>query len=484
MNKLFPAILLLLLLTCHFPYLTADPDKLSDIHTRGAWTDEGLYTSQLRNALIDGRFDIKESTTFIRGPLFNIIQFPFFYLFGSHRMVSRLLVLFLTFLVPVIFLRIKGFEAFTFFFLLLVFGQFYLFHFSHYGMAEMICIDCILFALFFLINAQSDKALFGHRIAFVFFATLMVFLSYSFKIQYVYLAALLPLTLLVLALSQRSDRVETLTLFGLSAVFTAIFLCIYGVYYLLNHDFYNYIMSQETSGRYPMFLKDLGNVAWFNFGYFLWINELKPMWIAFPAAVILIIWEKHSRKGDRQVKALLTFSFLWILLELHKLPMLYLPHRYLLPLYVAIGIIIAQSLAALYSRGNGLAAAAMGLAIVLFSFSVPHHWRAFQQRSWELTKLNNYLSSHSFKGKVGLGSWACAASWDSDLQTLPVWNNYMNWKKPLETFRPAVVVTEKDESETDKVYKSQNIDLKARSDSSRTFKIWRYEVNVFWMKPY
>ena len=86
-------LILFLLLLCHIPFLGADPDTLVDIDTRGAWSDEGLYSSQIRNLVNHHTFNIKENTTFIRGPLLNIIQLPFFYFFGSKLIVCRLITL-------------------------------------------------------------------------------------------------------------------------------------------------------------------------------------------------------------------------------------------------------------------------------------------------------------------------------------------------------------------------------------------------------
>jgi len=138
--------------------------------------------------LIDGHFDQQENSTFVRGPVFNILQLPFFYIFGHHRLVGRLLVLLITFLVPLLFLRLKDHEPFVFFGILVLSGQFHIFHFSHYALAEMLCIDMIFISLYFLLQSQAEKSPFGHRVWFVLLASLSVFLSYSLKIT-VYLAA-------------------------------------------------------------------------------------------------------------------------------------------------------------------------------------------------------------------------------------------------------------------------------------------------------
>ncbi|MCX6270695.1 MAG: hypothetical protein NTU44_05660 [Bacteroidetes bacterium] len=482
MKKFFPIGLIVLLFACHLPFMTADPDTHTDLHTRGAWTDEGIYTSQIRNYLIDGKFDLKENSTFIRGPLFNIIQLPFFYVFGHHRLVSRLIVLILTLLVPLLFLRLKGFEIFTFFLLLVTYTQFHIFSFSHYGLAEMICIDSIMVSLFFLLKAQTDKAPMGHRVWNLLLSSLAVFFAYSCKIQYIYLAGLLPVTLLVLALSKQKDREESMELFGFGLIFSLVLIGFYTIYYFLNKDFYNYIMARETLGRFPLRILDYPSIARFNFRYFLWVRELQPVWIALPMAVLIILWERHSRKPDKQALAIWTFSLFWLLFELHKLPMIYLPNRYLLPLFFAVGLILAQALAALYTRRDHWKWISLMLALVILGFNLPFHVMNYRQRTYDLDKLNTYMSHYQYDGAYGLGSWATASSWGTDLRTIPVWNNYFNWKDPVNTYKPTVIITEKDESESDRTYQSQGINLLKESDSVRDFRIWRYEVSVYWMK--
>lgn len=483
MKKIFPIAILIILFACHLPYLTSDPDTLTDIHTRGAWTDEGLYSSQVRNYLVDGHFGLKENSTFVRGPLFNILQLPFFYVFGNHRLVGRLLVLLITFLVPLLFLKIKDMEPFTFFVLLVIFGQFHIFHFSHYALAEMLCIDMIFISLFFLLKSQAEKSPFGHRVWYILIASLAIFASYSFKIQYIYVAGIIPVTLFILACFAGKEREESFQLFGVALIFGLVLIGVYSLWYVANKDFYNYVMLHEMQGRYPANFKDYYNALKFNFDYFLWVKELKTLWISLPVAVLIILWQRHSRKTEKRSLALWVFSLVWIVFELHKLPMSYLPNRYLLPLYFACGLLIAQALSFLYTRSRSFSLVAILLGIFYLFINFPLFYKTYNHRSHDLDKLNNYLSHYQYNGKYGLGSWATATSWGTDMKTLPVWYGYFNAVNPIKNLNPAVIVTEKDESETDKAYSNQGINLKAVSDSSREFSVWRYKVLVYWVKP-
>ncbi|MHC1706847.1 MAG: hypothetical protein AB9842_04905 [Bacteroidales bacterium] len=482
MKKIFPIAILILLFACHFPYLTADPDTITDIHTRGAWTDEGLYSSQIRNYLIDGDFNLKESSTFVRGPLFNILQLPFFYVLGNHRLVGRILVLLITFLVPLLFLKLKDMETFTFFAILVVFGQFHIFHFCHYALAEMLCIDMIFISLFFFLKSQADKSPFGHRVWFILIASLSIFIAYALKIQYIYAAAILPVTLFIMAFFAGKEREEAFQLFGYSLIFSLILIGIYALWYVANKDFYNYVMLNEVQGRYPSRLGDFYSIIKFNFNYFLWVRELKSLWIALPIAGLIVLWQRHSRKTEKRYFALWMFSIVWIVFELHKLPMSYLPNRYLLPLYFASGLLIAQGLSSLYSRSSSFSLIAILFGLLFLGLNLPYLYKTYQNRTYDLDRLNEYLSKYEYDGSYGMGSWATASSWGTDMKTLPVWRDYFNAKDPLRTVKPTLVITEFNESESDKAYASQGIDLRAVSDSVREFPVWRYKVMVYWIK--
>lgn len=70
-------LLLLAMIAGHLFFLTSDPDQRVDLHTRGAFTDEGLYSAQARNFVHSGSFGFTDNTTLVRGPLFGALQIPF-----------------------------------------------------------------------------------------------------------------------------------------------------------------------------------------------------------------------------------------------------------------------------------------------------------------------------------------------------------------------------------------------------------------------
>ena len=66
LKRYYAILLLLLVWAMHLPFITADPDPEFDVHTRGAWTDEGLYPVQSRNFVNHGVLNLEENETIMR----------------------------------------------------------------------------------------------------------------------------------------------------------------------------------------------------------------------------------------------------------------------------------------------------------------------------------------------------------------------------------------------------------------------------------
>jgi 4-amino-4-deoxy-L-arabinose transferase-like glycosyltransferase len=483
MRKWLPYGIIILLFLLHLPFLTADPDTQTDLHTRGAWTDEGLYSSQVRNFLNTGTFEVKENSTFVRGPLYNVIQLPFFYFFGSGLVVSRLIVLISLLLALFLFLVDEKLRQTGIFLAFLVATQYHLFHFSHYGLAEMLCNSFILYSLWFLIHYLRTS---GKQSSLLLLSATCLFAAYSCKIQYLYVAAILPITLLYLGVERQVKHKEPWTKafrgFFLASGFSLLLSLVYLAWYLANRGFYDHVMLNEVNGRYPNDLHTILAVFRFNVATFLWVKGLATLWIllfaALPGIGIWILLRKQS--GD--MKVILTFSLVWILLEMHKLPMTYLPNRYLLSLFLATGLMASAIFSILYDAGKGWKLGISILASLVMLMNSSAITKSYRSRTYDLQAVNNYLKKTSFHNEYALGSWATAVSWNTGLRTIPVWNHYFNDKAPLETYHPRLVIVEDTEAETDQAFRSNGMNLDSIADSVRIFPIWRYKVKVYWME--
>ena len=482
MRKWLPYGIILLLFLLHLPFLTADPDTQTDLHTRGAWTDEGLYSSQVRNFLNTGTFDAKENSTFVRGPLYNVIQLPFFFVFGSGLVVSRLIVLFSLLLALFLFLADEKLRQTGIFMAFLVATQYHIFHFSHYGLAEMLCISFILYSLWFLVGFLRNGE---RKIALLLLSASCLFAAYSCKIQFLYSAAILPLTLLILGfekiIQNKVPWTRAFRGFFWAVAFSFGFAVIYLTWYLANRDFYNFVMLNEVNGRYPGDLHSLLAVARFNVQAFLWIKPLASLWILLITTTIGLTVLILAKKQRSERHILTIFALVWFFLELHKLPMTYLPNRYLLSLYMAVGLLGSSLFSTAFAQGRTWKLAVSILACMLLLLHASAITKSYRNRTYDLQAVNNYLQNTSFHHEYALGSWATAVSWNTGLHTIPVWNHYFNDNSPLETYHPRLVIVEDSEAETDQAFRSNGVNLDSIADSVRIFPIWRYKVKVYWM---
>ncbi|MEI6576611.1 MAG: hypothetical protein WCO63_10575 [Bacteroidota bacterium] len=485
-KDLFPYVLLLWL-AFQFPFLNADPDILVDLNTRGAWTDEGLYASQLRNLVDAGAFNLHENSTFVRGPVYSLVQLPFFFVFGTHLLVARLIVLLSLVLALVWFYwRYPQFQLFTTFLLLTTLSQFQLFHFSHYALAEMFCMGLTLTSLLYFLQ-WYERIHLGRRAALSLVrSSFFLFLAYASKIQFLYLAFLPSLVIFFLMGSEffgnRSAIRKMAMQFGLSLLIMVFFMLIYGLWYWINHDFYNYIMQSETSGRYATNVKDLFITARFNIEAYLWTKEARLLVLLAMLSLLAYPFIKRFGKPDKRLEIILLFGLSWLILELHKLPMVYLPNRYLLSMFFAMGVILSAILAMLAGEGKYIRMLAYCFVVSLGLIYLSGIYESYIRRSNDLAKANAYFSNKNLAGTYVLGSWAPSLSWESKARTIPVWYNYFNWREPIKTFHPKCIITEYNEAESDYAYEQQGIKLDSISDSSRMFQIWRYNVVVYWIK--
>lgn len=483
-KKYFPFIILLVFLAFHLPFLTADPDPVADPYTRGAFTDEGLYSSQVRNLIDHGYFGMKENSTFVRGPVFNLIQLPFFFVLGTHLWVSRLVTILLTMITVFIFLRHEKLKLFGIFLVMLSYCEYRIFQFSHYGLSEMICINFIMLGMYFLYNCFEKEK---RKILNLLIASFFIFLCYTSKIQFLYAVVIIPATMLILSLKEsiiaKKFSFTHYKLFLWSLIFTIFlglmyFLC----WYLPNKEFYDYILSYETNDRFPVTMKELRSIADFNYKNIFWIPSLKVELIHIYIVIAAVLVFSFIRKKRNSFFIISAFALIWIVSELHKVPMRYLPYRYLLSMFFAGGVFVSSAYAGFAEYfpkiKKWFVIAAFGFAMYFTALN----FDSYQRRTWGLASINNYLEKYDVGGTKVIGAWAPSCCWENKAVTFPVWDNYFNWKNPVSIYKPSVIIAESDEEDSNQAYKNQNIDLYQLSDSVRQFDVWKYKLNIFWLK--
>lgn len=481
-------LLLALLFLAHLPFLNADPDSLLSLNTRGAWTDEGLYTAQLRDFINHGGFDLHNNNGFIITPVLQFILFPFYYIFGTDMITGRVVALLFTIGVLFVVSGNRQLRLPALFYLLLVALQFHYFQFCHYSMGEIFAVNMILLTIFALAKFEEHI---GHpeKLRWLLLAVFFSFLAWGIKVQFAYIAVLVPATMLLKAWSDprklRNIRKEYYKAFGISVLFTFAFALVYfGAWYLPHQEFYHYIMNYETSERFKSSITELLQVYRFNFRHIIWVPELWPLLLITLAALIGLSAAKLRNFRNRPIPLALIFALIWLLLEQHKIAMIYLPTRYFLSLIAAAGIVSSISLGLLIK--NHVSTIRMVLPVVLFIaiWNLTFVYRSWQRRTYDIQAVQTYLEKSTLDGNSPmLGIWAYTLAADSKAPTIGIRHNYLNDKDPIRTYHPQLVITEFNQAESDSAWARQGIDLAAISDSVRRFKVWRYDLDLYWIRP-
>jgi hypothetical protein len=472
-------------LAMQIPFLTVDPDTLVDIHTRGAWTDEGLYTASARNFLNTGDLSVTDDSVLIRGPLYTIIQIPFFAVFGQSLPVARCITLFLLLILMWLFLRDKSLRTAGLFFLVAGLTQFHLFQFSHYAMAEIPATVMILASLLLMVKAYNTDAPQKKQIIFLLLSAIALFAAYAIKIQFIYIAALLPgfaFLLWIFSVIRRDGYSKIyLNKFALTIAFTLAFTAIYLLaWYLPHREFYNLVMLRETDARYPSELVHILGQSRFNFTELLFVPFLKPLLVTGGVALLGgLTWIILRPRSWRIPERLLFFgSVLWLMMELHKVPMTYMPHRYMVPAYAAVALMTAAVVSVIWRQRRAFAIPALTIMLLLAAFQLSHTLEAWQRRSHDLREVNRYMKNYDWNGETITGTWAASISWQTRAKVLPLWRDFMNEDKVSGS---RMLVAESDQDDSKGSLANAGSDLTVQADSVKRFPLWRYSVDLIWL---
>lgn len=456
------------------PFISYDPDTLLDLNTRGAWTDEGLYASQARNFVNGYGFDLQENTTAVRGPLQSILQMPVFFVFGERLEVARLLTLLLVALALWFVAQGSTGKRLLPFFLLATMLQFHIFHFSHYAMAEMCSIAFILMSFGMISRDDGNKTKSNFRLA---SASLLMVAAVAMKIQFAYILGILPMSFLFdWIFAGKAERQEKSKRFLqiVTASFGA-FLILFLAWILPAADYLRSVMGMETQGRFPDNLHHLWQLLEFNWQQSLCITEVLPLIVVGVLALVSLFILKIRQRLP------LLFALSWLLLELHKLPMTYLPHRYLLGFYAALGLVAAIVASDWTASNIQLRRIVWAVFIVLGLVNIYHYKLSLDRRSKDLKHITEHVQDIAKNHTVIIGSWGPSVSWGSRLKTLPVWDAYTPFQDPIKETEASLVIAEFNEADSDGAWEKRGIDLDMIADSSRHFKAWRYNLVLYYL---
>jgi hypothetical protein len=455
----------------HASFLLADAD-LQMGSSRGAWTDEGLNTSQLRNFINHGAFDLIECDNFLKTPFFSLILLIPFKLFGTGLLTARLTVLVISF-VPILLLVFKTKNCYEpIFFMLGIMLFFPIFQYAHLAVPEMCSISLIVIAGL-IYSYNKGKYTIG-------ITCLFLLLSVLCKIQFVYILFIPLLVLLLTKVLKSKNNTPNYSIKKISTYlgFSLILLIAWFLFFKNEFEF----ISSMQSGSFSLEKLSIKHFAGNCINYFL--SKYNFIYtLAFIAS--LIIGLKGLKKNQYQptTTKILLFAFTWFLLELHKLPMVYLPIRYMISMYLVMGLIITIVCSqALLSNNGFIKNTSFLIFICLFIFNLYTYYQGWNNRTFNIYNTNKYLSNFNLTNKSIIGPWSPSLTWYSKSKTYPVWHTFYKTKSPIKKYAPAIVISERNEDDSNQAYQYLNIDLNAISDSVKTVQIASWKVNIYWLR--
>lgn len=468
----------------HLPFLQADPDfNLSD--SRDAFTDEGLNTSQIRNFVNHGTLDIWECDNLVKTPLFNTLLFLPLQWFGTYLPVARLVILSSVLLLLFFCLRSAYLSQTGAILLGNTLMQYYVFQYCHFSLSELLSCMFIFAGLVFLFTYLEK---WPQRAMHLFWASLCIACAYYAKVQFLYVALIIPAILLGLQVFNTKNGMSTARSykpFLIALAWMFVFFSLYCItWYYPNREIFNYVLLEEATAKYAA-MQDVPKTIAFNVVYVLfnkqgWMFNIVSL-ICFITGIFLL-----RRTSDRQFALMFILASSWLIFESHKLSMIYLPARYLVSFYFASGLMSASVIGHLVFRKHDsryLKFAGLCLLTAFVLKNAVDYGRLLFNRQYAIQSANEYLALHLSPDQkpLALGPWAPSLTWNCKSVSKPVWYQFMNDGNILAR-EPAIIVSEPGEADSNHAFSLNGIDLSEQADSTRTFAIGRWEVIIYWMR--
>ncbi|MCX7744082.1 MAG: hypothetical protein N2167_05895 [Flavobacteriales bacterium] len=493
-------LILVVFFIMHLPFLQADP-LVALSHSRDAFTDEGLNTSQVRNWANYGAWNVWECDNLIKNPLFNAMLALPFKVFGTNWLTARLTVLLSIFILFLFAASLTPMQSYFQVFIFVTLLQFHAFHYAHFSMAEMVAVACVVASIASWIK-YAVKPYFISKGHWLYVSLIFVTAAWWLKIQFAYLVFLIPISTFWLWLfayhhELRGKKLILSSIYLLAAVGFSILLYVV-IWYVPNKEAWIYIMNDQAMGRFPHW-KYLGVIGKYNFLKYFYQPAVLPLFIAFVISIPISIWLYVKQKSSTLLSVLI-ISSTWVILELHKIFIHHVPGRYLVSLFVAIGLFtvivwleFAQWLLTKYMinayqkkyyRNYQWGFIAIMLYIIaLFVNNVFHYVKSLNQRSYAIYEVSKYIQKSIPDKAVALGAWSPSLTWGTMIRAVPVWKDFLNDKHILETFRPQIIFSEPEEQDSNGAFSADGIQLREISDSIKCYTIGKWPVNLYWINP-
>lgn len=459
----------------HFFFLSSDPGAHIGAG-RDAWTDEGIYTSQVRNWINFGDLNLQENPTFFKTPFFGLMLSPFFYLFGTRIEVARLVILVFTTLVFLYLGLNKSNRNFYLLSVIILLSNLFIFTYSHLAMAE---IPAILFVIMGIqqLHHLNKKPTFKKKVGVILISFLLFCLAFLTKAMFGYLLLYIPVILLLAAfgsfIRKTNHWKQFLRLFGMSLIFIFSFIALYACLWVFpQRSLAVKVWAYEAVGRFPSIGDIPGTIKF-------WIQNiyLNNSHVFYTVALLLIVFVSGSLVLIKKIRIEWTGFLLaiWLIIELHKLMLSHQPPRYQLSLIASIGFFISYLLQSIRNiKGKGWSWLVFFIiSLFVINNSREMYWM-YKFRTFQLQSANVYMQKFTEKGDVAIGPWAGSFCWNSKVYSIPVWGNYMNDRGIIARFDPSWIITEIDQDDANQAFKRDGVVL----PPGKEFVVGGYIINV------
>ena len=477
-----------LVMVAHAPFVQADADASLGF-SRGPWTDEGLYTAQVRNALQTGTLDLAESDGVIKEPLYALLAYGVLGGIGDSMTVMRLAMLGLSTLIlawvasgrtPLSRAVLLGLPVLAL--------SYYPFQYAHLALVEVTASFLILASLWAVHQRLRGAGRWTWGVS-----ALLVFVAYGMKVQFVYAAAIPPLAFFMAWLlnagawraTWRSALMDVAGAGGAAAVMAGVFAV---AWYLPNRALMRFVLGSQSSRGSSSFTQLMHSIAT-NTQDLLMDRRLWGVWllllVGLAAAVVARRAVRSHPHLQRQWAALMGPPAAWVLIELHKLTLSYLPSRYVLSLVMALGLLGACGLYAAWhwverrpdrAERNATASWRHGVAavlVVVLGLDVRDYAKALERRTYVIRDTQQRLAAESrWNGQLVIGPWTSTLFWGSGALTKPVWKGYFNDGETLRQLRPVAIASEPDEGDSEGAYQAAGMTLAQPPLWSVTVRDW------------
>ncbi|REG21568.1 ArnT family glycosyltransferase [Roseateles depolymerans] len=478
----------------HLPFVMSDAEASLGF-SRGPWTDEGLYTAQVRNAMRTGTLDLAESDGVIKEPLYALLSWGVLKGVGDSMTVMRLTMLGLsTLLLAVVASGRSTLGRAVLVGLPVLALSYYPFHYAHLALVEMTAAFLVVGALW----AVHQRLLGAGRWTWALSAVL-IFVAYGMKVQFVYAAVIAPVAF-VLAWILNPDewrtgwRAALANVVG-SSVAAAVMAGVFAVgWYWPNRVLMKFVLGSQSS-RGSSSLSQLLHSLADNLHTLATDRRLWAVWllVLVGLAAAAVAWRavRVNKAQQRQWVALMAPPAAWVLIELHKLTLSYLPSRYFLSLVMALGLLGAAGLCAAWmwvernparAKRNASVSwrhAVVAALVVVLGLDARDYAKAYERRSYAIRDTQRRLAAEErWNDQLVIGPWASTLFWGSGAITKPVWKGYFNDGDVLRSLKPAAILSEPDQGDSDGAYQAAGLTLQQPPLWSVTVRDWTVNVHA------